>query len=69
MRQFFEQAPSNDPRCAKEVLVARLDSMHTRFALVSWGRALVIDEFDLDTALTFAQQWMNHEAVPEPASC
>ena len=51
------------------IVVARFDSMDTRFALLAWGRAYLTNEFDLDTALLFAQQWQDHPAVPEPGLC
>jgi hypothetical protein len=70
MRQWFDTAPApTKATCPKKVLVGRFDEMDTRFALVAWGRAFLFDEFNLDTALTFAQQWMEHDAVPEPSSC
>ena len=70
MTQWFNQVPApTSGVCAKKALVARFDSMETRFALVAWGRAYLFDEFDLDTALTFAQQWNDHAAVPEPNAC
>lgn len=71
MQTWFDQAPAVDPsqRCDKEVIVARFDSMTTRFAEVAWGRALLSDEFNLDTARTFAQQWMDHGTEPEAAIC
>ena len=53
----------------KKVLVLRFDDMSTQFALVSWGRALLTDTFDTATANTFAQQWMEHESLPEKATC
>lgn len=71
LQRFYSEAP-NSPiaqTCPRKVIVARFDSMSTRFAVLAWGRALLTDEFDLDTALTFAQQWMDHEAVPERGSC
>ena len=34
-----------------------------------YDRALMLDEFNLQTALTFADQWMEHVAVPEPNAC
>jgi hypothetical protein len=68
MTTWFGQTPSTTT-CAKQAVVARFDSMNTRFALVAWGRALLFDEFNLDTAVTFAQQWTDHEAVPERATC
>ena len=51
------------------VLVVRFDGLSTRFALLAWGRALLINDFSLDTALTFAQQWMDHESLPEKGVC
>lgn len=71
MQAWLDQAPDNHVAtgCAKKVLVGRFDTMTTRFALLAWGRAMLVDEFDLDTALTFAQQWMEHEAVPEASTC
>jgi len=73
MQQWFDQAPTPDPAsnqgCTKEVLVARFDSMTTRFALVAWGRAYLTDNFDLDTGLTFTQQWMDHGTEPETTTC
>ena len=70
LQAFFDQAPTSvNPTCPTKVIVARFDSMDTRFALLAWGRAYMTDEFDLDTALTFAQQWTDHEAVPERGLC
>ena len=70
LQALFDQAPTSvNPACPRKIVVARLDQMETRFALLAWGRALLLDEFDLDTALTFAQQWMDHEAVPERGLC
>lgn len=70
LQAFFDQATfSQNPACPQKVIVARFDEMSTRFALLVWGRALLIDDFDLDTALTFAQQWTDHDAVPERGSC
>jgi hypothetical protein len=70
MQAFFDQAPvSTNPACPTKVVVARFDQMTTRFALLSWGRALLTDEFDLDTALEFAQQWTDFDAAPEHGVC
>ena len=67
MQQVFEQAPVVN-NCPNQLLVARMDQMDTRFALVAWGRALLLNEIDLDTALTFAQQWTDAFA-PENELC
>ncbi len=71
LRRFTEEAPLSRvaPSCPSKVLAARFDEMQTQFAMVAWGRALLMDEFDLDTALTFAEQWIDHEAVPERGAC
>jgi hypothetical protein len=71
LRRFTEEAPASrvNPACTNKVIAARFDGMDTRYAMVAWGRALLMDEFDLDTALTFAEQWIDHEAVPERGVC
>jgi hypothetical protein len=71
MQAWYDQAPTPDPSqgCDKEVLVARFDSMNSRFALLAWGRAYLFDTFDLETGLTFAQQWMDHGTEPETSIC
>jgi hypothetical protein len=71
MQQWFDQAPTPDPSqgCDKEAIVARFDSMTTRFAVVAWGRELMMDEFNLDTAKTFAQQWTDAGTEPEKTIC
>jgi hypothetical protein len=70
LQAFFNQAPdSGVPACPNKVVVARFDSMDTSFAELAWGRAFLFDQFDLDTANTFLQQWMDHPAVPERYLC
>jgi hypothetical protein len=73
LQAWYDQAPTPDPSinpgCTKEVLVARFDSMNTRFAVLGWGRELLTNDFDLDTALTFAQQWMDAGSEPEKTLC
>jgi hypothetical protein len=71
MQAFYNQAPAPNPSqgCDREVLVARFDSMDTRFAVLAWGRELLTDNFDLNTALTFAQQWMDAGSEPEKTIC
>lgn len=70
LQAFFDQAPdSGNVTCPKKVLVVPFDSMNTKFAYLAWGRALLTDQFDLDTALLFAKQWMNSETAPENTLC
>lgn len=70
LRAWYEQAPAPPAStCPKKVIAVRFDSMTTKYAMVAWGRALLFDDFELDTANTFAQQWMEHEATPERTTC
>jgi hypothetical protein len=70
MQAFFDQAPASGvAACPKKVVVIRFDSMTTDFAMLAWGRALLTNDFDIDTALTFTEQWMDHDAVPEKGLC
>jgi hypothetical protein len=71
LQRFFNEAPDSPvaTQCPRKVLVARFDEMETRFAFLAWNRALLMDELDLDTAFTFAEQWIDHEAVPERGIC
>lgn len=70
MQSWFDTAPA-PPRseCAKKVLAVRFDGMESPFALLAWDRALLLDEFDMETAMTFAQQWMETDATPETLTC
>ncbi len=70
MSQFFNDVPDSiNPACPTKVVVARFDSMNTKFALLAWGRALLTDNFDLDTALLFNQQWADQISLPERGQC
>nr|MBA2556077.1 hypothetical protein [Chloroflexota bacterium] len=63
MERFFSETPQTPgaEECGmpNRVLVARFDEMTTKFALVTWNRGLLLDEFDIDTAITFAEQNMD----------
>ena len=71
MRQWFDNAAANEVgvNCPDKVMVLRFDSMDTKFAQLAWGRALLTDDFNLDRANQFDQQWREHEAVPEASAC
>jgi hypothetical protein len=70
MQQFFDQAPdSGVAACPTKVVVVRFDAMDTKFAYLAWGRALLTNDFDIDTANTFTEQWMDHDATPEKGAC
>lgn len=63
MQQWFDTAPVVN-NCPKQAIVARFDDMSTRFAVVAWDRALLLDRFDLLQASAFAQQWTDVTAPP-----
>ena len=51
------------------VIAVRFDDMDTNFALVSWDRALLLPTWDPVQAKTFAEQWQESPAIPEPGTC
>ena len=67
MQQWFDAAPAVN-NCPKQAIVARFDEMSTPFAVLAWNRALLLDQFDLAQASTFATQWTDVTA-PEPGNC
>jgi hypothetical protein len=70
LESFFTQAPfSGNPSCPDKLVVARFDSMTTKFAVLAWDRALLTDTFDLDAALQFYQEWLDPQAAPEAGLC
>jgi hypothetical protein len=70
LQAWYDQAPKPTlSQCPTKVLVVRFDSMDTRFALLAWDRALLMNTFDLNQALTFAQQWMDAPTTPEFGAC
>ncbi|HET7676646.1 MAG TPA: DUF3105 domain-containing protein [Candidatus Limnocylindrales bacterium] len=56
-------------RIPNKVLVARFDSMTTRFAYVAWDRVHLSESFDPEQAKAFAEQWMDGPSAPEPGAC
>jgi hypothetical protein len=73
LRRSFDEAPLTEGASAcgepNKVIVARFDQMTTRFALVAWDRALLVDTFDVDQAKAFAQQFIDGRAAPERFAC
>jgi hypothetical protein len=73
LRRFFDEAPTTEgaEACGEpnKMIVARFDQMSTRFALVAWDRALLVDTFDVDQAKAFAQQFTDGRAAPERFAC
>ena len=72
-RSWMDSAPSSigAERCGSpnKVMVVRFDQMATRFAVVAWDRALLLDAWDTTAATTFAQQWTDSPAAPERGGC
>ena len=68
MQEWFNAQPSRGT-CGKQAVVARFDSMTTRFAVMAWDRALLVDSLDLEQAHTFAEQWTDQPALPEAPLC
>jgi hypothetical protein len=48
-----------------QVIVVRFDDMTTPFAAVAWDRAMLLDTWNPDLMLTFAQQWQDSPAIPQ----
>jgi uncharacterized protein DUF3105 len=70
IQSWFDNAPPpTNSTCAKKVLAVRFDTMSTRFALLAWDRALLLDVWQPETANTFAQQWMDAPTTPELGAC
>jgi hypothetical protein len=70
LQDFYAQVPdSGIAGCPNKTVVARFDSMTTPFALLAWDRALLLDKMDIDTALTFTEQWRDHVSTPERGAC
>jgi hypothetical protein len=61
MQSWWDSAPVVN-NCPKQAVVARFDEMATRFAVLSWNRALLVDTFDLEQASVFAEQWTDQTA-------
>lgn len=72
MRSFASTAPTTPSATAcgyrTKVVVARFDDMATRFGLLAWDRALLVNDFSKSAALDFARQSLEATA-PEPNAC
>ena len=72
LRQLATDAPQTESAAAcgyrTKTVVARFDQMSAPFALLTWERLLLLDEFDLDEAIAFGGRWME-QAAPEANAC
>jgi hypothetical protein len=73
LERVMEQAPASDAtleRCGtNKVIAVRFDDMDAPFAAAAWDRALLLDAFDAEQLMTFAQQWQDGPVTPEPGGC
>lgn len=73
LRDFVLDGPNTPSATAcgyeSKVLAARFDAMDAPFAMLAWEHVLLMDEFDLETALDFAETWIEQETLPERNSC
>ena len=73
LEAIFSGAPTTAGAVAcglpNKLIAARFDDMSSRFAAVAWDRALLLDELDRASLLTFAEQWIDGPAAPERGAC
>lgn len=73
LREFVRNGPATESATAcgvsSKVLAARFDDMATPFALVAWGRVLLLDTFDAQVGIDFARRWLEQPELPERGSC
>jgi hypothetical protein len=72
IRRFVNNAPQTQvaANCGirAKVVAARFDDMSTPFALVTWDRVSLLQSWDVDVAIHFANAWME-KTGPEAGSC
>ena len=72
VRRFVNNGPQTPvaANCGvrSKIVAARFDDMATPFALLTWDRASLLEAFEVDTAQSFANRWME-KTGPEAASC
>lgn len=74
LRDFFENAPASTfagtcPSIPNKVVALRFDQMTTKFAVLAWDRALLVDTWDADGAMVFYEQWVDSPQAPEAGAC
>lgn len=73
LRTFYDTAPPSDVagpcQSPNKLLVVRYDEMKTPFAMLAWGRALMMETFDPEKALAFYEQWVDDEGRSEMGLC
>jgi hypothetical protein len=72
MRRVFDSVPTppGGEACGdNKIIVVRFDQMSSRFAMLAWDRAMLMDTFDFDQAVAFAEQFMDPPQAPEAGRC
>lgn len=73
LRQLADTAPQTDAAAVcqirNKIIVARFDQMSTRFAALGWDRAMLSNEYDAGTFLTFYGQWVDNSPTDEARGC
>jgi hypothetical protein len=70
--RIVEEVPGGaaEERCGyAKVIAVRFDDMSVPFAAAAWDRALLLEEFDADQLMTFAEQWQDGPVTPEQGLC
>ena len=72
VRRFVNSAPQTPVAAScgirAKVVAARFDDMSMPFALVTWDRVSLLESWDVDVAIDFAERWME-KTGPEASSC
>ena len=71
MAEAMPSAASAETCGYSKVIAVRLDDMEPgiNFAAVAWDRELLLEEFDKQLLLTFANQWQDGPQTPEAGLC
>jgi len=73
LREWWEAQPqtpgAQQCQVPNKVMVVRFDKIATRYAVLSWDRALLMDQWDAAAATEFAKQRIEQAPAPEPNSC
>ncbi len=71
MAEAVPTAASAEACGYSKVIAVRSDDMEPgiNFAAVAWDRELLLEEFDKQLLLTFANQWQDGPQTPEAGLC
>ena len=73
LKRIYDETPSSAGATAcgvpNKVIVARFDDMSSKFAYLSWDRALLAEDVVAEQGITFAEQWTDPASAPERGLC